>query len=204
METRDESEALFGFAIGVLKQYCEIPQTTFHLSQKLEGNRKVEFQGLIVCQTRGVTIDVWSVLNTLGKALGVRVQLCLGGFPLEEDMLKMRDGADIVLGTPGRILDMTSRNAIDLGKIKSIFFFHWTTCLKWDLRRRWMLEKNALDNVQICASTGNWEKIEGFVKKTSRILLNLSSTRRKLLLNALNKLISNWRRKITSLRSCAN
>jgi len=79
-----------------------------------------ECQVLILAPTRELAQQIHKVLNALGDYMSVNCHACVGGTLVKTDMTVLRDGAQIVVGTPGRVNDMINRNALRLEKL-SIF-----------------------------------------------------------------------------------
>jgi len=52
------------------------------------------------------------VVSALGDYLRVRAHLCVGGTDAQKDMRKLREGQQVVVGTPGRIVDMIRRGCL--------------------------------------------------------------------------------------------
>lgn len=73
-------------------------------------------QGLIVTPTRELAIQVDSVLRSLDT--GVRSALLYGGVGYHTQTQALRRGADIVIGTPGRILDMYEKKLYSLSRVQ--------------------------------------------------------------------------------------
>lgn len=48
----------------------------------------------------------------LGEFMGVKIHLCIGGTLFKEDQRKFDSGVQIVVGTPGRVLDVIKRSAM--------------------------------------------------------------------------------------------
>jgi ATP-dependent RNA helicase DeaD len=67
--------------------------------------RRGEVQGLVLCPTRELSIQVTDELGRLGRASGVRVLSIYGGDSMQRQLDGLRQGAHVVVGTPGRILD---------------------------------------------------------------------------------------------------
>ena len=64
--------------------------------------------------TRELAIQVDSVLAPLGKERGVRLGLVYGGQSLERQARRLQDGVEIVVATPGRLIDMLDRKSLSL------------------------------------------------------------------------------------------
>ncbi|KAF5260703.1 hypothetical protein FOXYS1_8637 [Fusarium oxysporum] len=56
------------------------------------------------------------VCKTLGKHLGINVMVTTGGTGLRDDIIRLQDPVHIVVGTPGRILDLAGKNVADLSE----------------------------------------------------------------------------------------
>lgn len=77
-------------------------------------------QALIVAPTRELAIQVGDHLETMGKYLkNLRVSVLCGGQDYRPQLKKLRDGAHIVVGTPGRILDHIDRGTLQLSCLKT-------------------------------------------------------------------------------------
>ncbi|MEQ1565451.1 MAG: DEAD/DEAH box helicase [Myxococcota bacterium] len=76
------------------------------------GRRQV--QALVLCPTRELALQVTSDLRAFGKRLpGLRVVPTVGGQPRELQARTLREGAHVVVGTPGRTLDHLRRGSLD-------------------------------------------------------------------------------------------
>lgn len=73
-------------------------------------------QGLVLTPTRELCVQVEQAIKSFGKHLTVEVLPIYGGVSIEPQMKKLKK-ADIVVGTPGRILDHLQRRTISLQKI---------------------------------------------------------------------------------------
>ena len=78
-----------------------------------------EVQALILCPTRELGLQVSRELEALGKHRGVKVAAVYGGAPMPKQVQQIQDGAQIVAGTPGRVLDHLRRGTLDASSIKS-------------------------------------------------------------------------------------
>lgn len=80
-------------------------------------NPKVaKIQALILVPTRELAMQTSQVCKTLGKHLGVNVMVTTGGTGLRDDIIRLQDPVHIVVGTPGRILDLAGKNVADLSE----------------------------------------------------------------------------------------
>lgn len=73
-------------------------------------------RGLVVAPTRELAIQVEAVFRSLDS--GLRSVLLYGGIGYRQQMEVLKRGVDVVIGTPGRILDMTNRNLVSLSRVE--------------------------------------------------------------------------------------
>ena len=77
-------------------------------------------QAIVLCPTRELAVQVAGEMDSLQGDKGLSIQTVYGGTDLEKQAKKLDKGSDIIVGTPGRVIDMTKRGHLDLGRI-SIF-----------------------------------------------------------------------------------
>ena len=77
-------------------------------------------QALIIAPTRELAIQVSNDLTVASKKRGHRVLTVYGGVAYEPQLEALNSGVDIVIGTPGRLLDLANRKALDLSHVKSL------------------------------------------------------------------------------------
>jgi superfamily II DNA/RNA helicase len=77
-------------------------------------------QALILTPTRELTIQVAKDIDTASAKRGTRNLVIYGGVPYEPQLEALESGVDIVTGTPGRVLDLVNRGALDLSHVKSM------------------------------------------------------------------------------------
>lgn len=75
-------------------------------------------QVLILGPTRELALQVYSVVEKLGTPGGIRSACVYGGTGFSAQLTALAQGVDIVVGTPGRILDHARRGTLKLGGIK--------------------------------------------------------------------------------------
>lgn len=71
-------------------------------------------QALVVCPTRELALQVASDLERAGRIKGIRVLALYGGRAYEPQIEALNKGIDVVVGTPGRIIDLAQRRDLDL------------------------------------------------------------------------------------------
>ncbi|MDT7729511.1 MAG: hypothetical protein QOI21_6087 [Actinomycetota bacterium] len=77
-------------------------------------------QVLVVVPTRELCVQVANDLKGASKHLKVSTLAIYGGRPYESQIEALRKGVDVVIGTPGRLLDLAERGALVLGKIRGL------------------------------------------------------------------------------------
>ncbi|CAN5897840.1 hypothetical protein BH24CHL4_BH24CHL4_23990 [soil metagenome] len=75
-------------------------------------------QVLVLTPTRELAVQVAGVLEELGKGRGIKVGLLFGGRAEGPQRLMLKQGAHVVVGTPGRVLDMLNKGALWLDKVR--------------------------------------------------------------------------------------
>ncbi|MDP8012866.1 MAG: DEAD/DEAH box helicase, partial [Nanoarchaeota archaeon] len=129
-----------------------IPIINYLESNKLSGRPSA----LIVLPTRELSLQVWHVARQLCSFSDIKAAVVYGGVSLNPQIDKLRRGADIIVGTPGRILDLIHRRALDIGKIKFL----------------------VLDEADLMLDIGFIDDIEQIIKETpkSKQVILLSAT----------------------------
>ncbi|WP_327295406.1 MULTISPECIES: DEAD/DEAH box helicase [unclassified Streptomyces] len=77
-------------------------------------------QALVVVPTRELCQQVTNDLQTAGKARNVRVLAIYGGRAYEPQVEALKKGVDIIVGTPGRLLDLAGQKKLNLGHIRAL------------------------------------------------------------------------------------
>jgi superfamily II DNA/RNA helicase len=75
-------------------------------------------RALVVVPTRELCLQVSADLTAAGRDLGVRVLAVYGGRPYEPQVKALTSGVDLVVGTPGRLLDLAEQRHLVLGKVR--------------------------------------------------------------------------------------
>ncbi|MCX5779495.1 MAG: DEAD/DEAH box helicase [Firmicutes bacterium] len=71
-------------------------------------------QGMVLCPTRELAVQVAEEIAALGTGLKIKVLPIYGGQSIEIQLRALRRGPEIIVGTPGRLLDHLQRGTIDL------------------------------------------------------------------------------------------
>ncbi|MDX6349429.1 MAG: hypothetical protein QOF84_4219 [Streptomyces sp.] len=77
-------------------------------------------QALVVVPTRELCQQVTNDLQTAGKVRNVRVLAIYGGRAYEPQVEALKKGVDVVVGTPGRLLDLAGQKKLNLGNVRGL------------------------------------------------------------------------------------
>ena len=103
-----------------------------------------DIQVLVLTPTRELCIQVAQALRTFSEFKGVKVVAVFGGQPIPEQTVQLRQGPQIVVGTPGRVMDLIRRGWLQLSDARYV----------------------VLDEADEMLSLGFMEDVEWILKKT--------------------------------------
>ena len=75
-------------------------------------------RGIILLPTRELAMQVADVVSSLGTTMGLRTLLVAGGMPYPPQLRALSRGVDIIVATPGRLIDLIDQYAADLSEIQ--------------------------------------------------------------------------------------
>ncbi len=75
--------------------------------------KSTKTQALILVPTRELALQTSQVCKLLGKHLGINVMVTTGGTGLKDDIIRLNEAVHILVGTPGRILDLAGKGVAD-------------------------------------------------------------------------------------------
>ena len=90
-----------------------------NIKSKEEGGNGTP-QALVVVPTRELCTQVTGDLANAGKTRGLRVQAIYGGRAMEPQIEALKKGVEIVVGTPGRLLDLARQGHLNLGQVEML------------------------------------------------------------------------------------
>ena len=92
------------------------------LSERTDAPRPIPVSSLVLVPTRELATQISNAIASLGAHLPRRVKTCVavGGVSINPQMLALRGGADIVVATPGRLLDLVDSNALRLSSVQTL------------------------------------------------------------------------------------
>ncbi|KAF6744143.1 eukaryotic translation initiation factor 4A-like protein [Ephemerocybe angulata] len=75
-----------------------------------------KIQALLLVPTRELALQTSQVCKILGKHMGVQVMVTTGGTTLKDDIMRLSETVHVLVGTPGRILDLAGKGVADLSE----------------------------------------------------------------------------------------
>jgi superfamily II DNA/RNA helicase len=82
-----------------------------------EGGQPAKPRGLVLLPTRELAVQVHDVLEPLAKAVGLRLVAVYGGADIERQTRKLRKGCEIIIATPGRLIDLGDRGELSVADL---------------------------------------------------------------------------------------
>jgi ATP-dependent RNA helicase DeaD len=77
-------------------------------------------QALVMCPTRELALQVSQAFSEYGQFCNVRVLAVYGGQPYGPQITRLNKGVDVVVGTPGRMLDLLERKCLNLSQVRTV------------------------------------------------------------------------------------
>ncbi|MEC8537858.1 MAG: DEAD/DEAH box helicase [Bacteroidota bacterium] len=77
-------------------------------------------QCIVLCPTRELCIQITKDLEQYAKYMSLKINSVYGGTDIKSQIKSLAKGNNIIVGTPGRVLDLIKRKNIDLSKIKTV------------------------------------------------------------------------------------
>ena len=89
-----------------------------HLSENVKRREQYTPRALILVPTRELADQVAKSVWTYSKNLQIRSTVVYGGVPIRPQIIKLRNGIDVLVATPGRLLDLVGQNKVNLSRIE--------------------------------------------------------------------------------------
>lgn len=77
-----------------------------------------ETQAVILSHTRELAFQIKNVIDNLGQFMNLRMNLCIGGTTIRDNINELLENPHIVIGTPGRVLDMINKKALNTRNLR--------------------------------------------------------------------------------------
>jgi len=87
---------------------------------KNDKGAKAVPQGLVIVPTRELAVQVSDAMEQYGRDMGIKVVPVFGGQPIHRQLKSLHDGVHVVVGTPGRTIDLIKRRALRLSAITTV------------------------------------------------------------------------------------
>lgn len=84
----------------------------------LQARGKV--QALVLAPTRELALQVSDSFTTYGKHISARILAVYGGASYSRQIPQLNRGVDVVVGTPGRLMDLIERKALDISHVRTV------------------------------------------------------------------------------------
>jgi len=94
---------------------------TLPMMQLLDQNKPQQgrhVRALVLCPTRELAAQVQHSIQTYGKYLSLKSLVVFGGVNIRPQIAQLRSGVDILVATPGRLLDLCNQNACNLSRVE--------------------------------------------------------------------------------------
>ncbi len=85
---------------------------------KANGGQANQVRALVLTPTRELAAQIQESVNTYGKYLDVTSTVVFGGVKINPQMMRLRKGVDILVATPGRLLDLYNQKAVKFSQLE--------------------------------------------------------------------------------------
>ena len=107
-----------GFTLPLLQRLMSDHQIT----EGKNGQNRRRIRALVLTPTRELAIQVEESVRDYGKFLPLRATAIFGGVKIQPQISRLRKGVDIIVATPGRLLDHVNQKTINLSKVDILVF----------------------------------------------------------------------------------
>lgn len=107
-----------GFGLPILQKLIEQQAKTANRPETKKKKRPL--YALILAPTRELAAQIGENIRDYSRHLAIRSLVVFGGVSINPQMMKLRGGVDILIATPGRLLDLVHQNAVDLATVKML------------------------------------------------------------------------------------
>ncbi len=104
------------FALPILHMLSGSP------SHNSMGNRKANVRALVLTPTRELCQQVYNSFEKYAVTSSVNIALAYGGVSLVPQIKMLEKGGDVLIATPGRLLDLISKGVLELGNLQTLVF----------------------------------------------------------------------------------
>ena len=108
------------FLLGMYQYLLDNPSEREDEQVQKSNQTPTELRAIILAPTRELAIQIHKDAEQLGANLDFKTVLAYGGTDYEKQRRKIQDGADVLIGTPGRIIDYFKQKVFSLRKIQVV------------------------------------------------------------------------------------
>jgi ATP-dependent RNA helicase RhlB len=94
--------------------------STFHFLLSRPAPEKSNLRALIIAPTRELAIQIHSDAEKLNKHCGLKLGLVYGGVDYEKQRKSLEDGVDVLIGTPGRLIDYSKQKVFNFKNVEIV------------------------------------------------------------------------------------
>src|ERR1700679_288238 len=84
------------------------------------GSRPAKPLALVLLPTRELAVQVHDVIAPLAATLGLRAVAVYGGADIDRQVAKLQKGVDVIIATPGRLIDLGDRGEISVSQLETL------------------------------------------------------------------------------------
>ncbi|MBN2887669.1 MAG: DEAD/DEAH box helicase [Chromatiaceae bacterium] len=114
----DGHDLLAGAQTGTGKTAAFVLPILQRLSESPAKSRAPRVRALILAPTRELAVQIAERAEVYGRHLPLRSTVIFGGVGMQPQIDRLRRGIDLLIATPGRLLDLVSRRALDLSSVE--------------------------------------------------------------------------------------
>ena len=115
------------------------------LQDLIYGGSRHSVQTLVLTPTRELAIQVAKAISQYGRHLHVEVLAVYGGQSYGTSKRRIKNGVDVIVGTPGRLQDLMRQKIVDLGGVRTVILDEADEMLSMgfieDIEKRYVREK---------------------------------------------------------------
>jgi hypothetical protein len=123
-------------------------------------------QALILVPNRDRCMRVWDVLAAIGADTGIRVVALQAGLAMSQQEQMLKRGADVIVGTPGRVKDLVGARCLDLSKVRILVLDGADELIDEGLEREieWLIERMQALEQSLIFANGMPDELASFAK----------------------------------------
>ncbi|KAL8112387.1 hypothetical protein AgCh_019915 [Apium graveolens] len=147
-----------------------IPVVSYCAQFKHEQSSKMKRPlAMVLAPTRELCIQVEEQAKLLGKGLPFKTALVVGGDPMPRQLYRIQEGVSLIVGTPGRLIDLLNKHDMDLDSVSILVVDEVDCMLQKGFREQVMQIYRALSKPQVLMYSATVSKE---VEKMASILTN--------------------------------